>query len=131
MTPVERLIAARQTAKAGCHDEALREFVWFHHHALDVDPSLSGVRRSYALSDWAKLAKDYPPARVALEQIREEHTKAALSDTGDLDAFRDVESINRYLDSSEHTHDLFAAVAAANPALAQRCARYALAAVVA
>ena len=131
MTANERRQAARLAADEGRHEEALREFIWFHHHALETEPSLRGVRLSYALRDWVALASRYPPALVALEQIRDAKSNALLNGDGDLDTFRDVEAINRDLDSVPRTYALFAQIAAANPALAQQCARKAFPALVA
>lgn len=131
MTANERWQAARLAADEGRHEEALREFIWFHHHALETEPSLRGVRLSYALRDWVALASRYPPALVALEQIRDAKSNALLNGDGDLDTFRDVEAINRDLDSVPRTYALFAQIAAANPALAQQCARKAFPALVA
>lgn len=109
----------------------MREYIWFHHHALETEPALQGVRLSYALRDWIALAAKYPPALFALEQICDEKTDALLSGAGDIDAFRDVEAINRNLDSVPRTHTLFGQIAAANVALAQQCASRAFPALVA
>lgn len=131
MTPLDRLDAGRQAADDGRHEDALRDYLWFHEHALETDPALRGVRLSYALRDWTELASGYPPALIALEHVRDAKTDALLHGAGDLDAFRDVESINRHLDSVLHTYTLFAQIAAANPALAQQCAHRAFPSLVA
>ena len=131
MTAHERSQTARLAADEGRHDEVLREYIWFQHHALETEPSLRGVRLSFALNYWMELAAKYPPALVAIELIRDGKTDALLSGTGDLDTFRDVESINCYLNSVPRTHALFANIATTNPLLAQQCAREAFQALIA
>ena len=49
MNARERLHRARTLVGEGHFDEALAEYVWFHHNALAEDPSLRGVRRAFAL----------------------------------------------------------------------------------
>lgn len=131
MNASERLSNARLAADEGRHEEALAEYIWFHHHALETDPALRGVRLSYALRDWTDLAAKFPPALAALEQIRDSKTNALLNGAGDVGLFIDVESINRDLDSVPRTAALFTQIAAANPALAKQCARRAFPALVA
>lgn len=131
MTVHERLHSAQRAANQGRHEEALREYIWFHHHALETEPSLRGVRLSFALAHWIALAAKYPPALAALQQVRDDKTNSLLNGEVDLDTFRDVEAINRDLQSVLATYALFAHIVAANPALAQQCARWAFPALVA
>jgi hypothetical protein len=71
MNPQIRLQNAFTAAGEGRHEEALREYIWFHDHALELEPALYGVRLSFALAYWVELAQDYPAARTALEGIRD------------------------------------------------------------
>src|SRR5712691_4761867 len=52
--PLQTLRDARDAARRGAHAEALEKYLWFHHHALEHRPSLTGVRLSYAISEWVQ-----------------------------------------------------------------------------
>lgn len=131
MTAHERLNAARMAAIEGRHEDALREFIWFHHHALDERPSLAGVRLSYALYYWLDLGQAYPPALQALEEVREQKAQALLRGDGDRNLFLDVSAIDGVKGDSRATHALYLALAERQPALAAECAQLALPAIVA
>lgn len=126
-----RYHAAGELARAGRHEEALREFQWFHEHALEQMPSLAGVRLSYALSAWADLGAAYPPARAALEAVRERDTARLLAGKGDRHLFIDINAIHRALDEPRRTHDLFIELEKIDPELARSCASVALPAIIA
>lgn len=70
MHPTEALTRARAAAAAGRHAEALRDLLWFHEHALDLEPSLYGLRLSFALGAWKDLADVYPPAMAELRAAK-------------------------------------------------------------
>jgi hypothetical protein len=127
----DRLQAARTAAAEGRHAEALTEFIWFHHHALEETRSLYGVRLSFALGYWMELAAVYRPALIALEQIRDEKTEKLLANSGDRDIFHDVASINDVLGTTERTHLLFSKLHSLRPGLAKECATLAMPAIVA
>jgi hypothetical protein len=76
--PNQILNQARADALAGRYEEALAKYLWFHHHALEIRPSLAGVRLSYALQEWRRLGEFYPPAWEALETVRD----ATCGDSG-------------------------------------------------
>jgi hypothetical protein len=126
MDPKDRLQAGRDAADRRDYESALREYVWFHHHALEADPAYAGVRLSYALSDWIALAAHYPPALVELRRIRDEKVRALRAGEGSPDLFHDVSSINEYLHERDATHVLFRELATAQPELARECADVAL-----
>lgn len=125
-----RLNAARMSTLEGRYEEALREFVWFHEQALKEQPALYGVRLSFALGYWIDLAEVYPPARTALEAIRDRKTGVLRVGVGSAPLFADVAAINEYLKCEEETYVLFSELARLHPALAQRCAKSALSAIV-
>ena len=127
----DRLHAAKLMAIEGRHEEALREFIWFHEHALEESPALHGVRLSFALSHWAELGKVYPPARQALEAQRDKQVAALLDGSGGRAAFGDIASINRYLGCSDQTYAVFRALLARDADTAQACSRWAMDAIVA
>lgn len=127
----DRLHAAKLMALEGRHEEALREFVWFHEHALEESPSLHGVRLSFALGHWAELGKVYPPARQALEAQRDKHLAALLDGSGGKAAFHDIASINDHLGCLDQTYQVFLALLARDPDTAQACSRGAMEAIIA
>jgi len=130
MNAHERLNAAKASAREGRFAEALSEYIWFHEHALAEQPSLSGVRLSFALGYWLELAGQYPPARAALQSIRDEKTGRLKQGAEDLELFKDVTAINRELSNDEATYDLFCFINSRNPVFAARCARVATPALV-
>jgi hypothetical protein len=130
MNAQQRLHAARLAAAEGRHEEALREYVWFHEHALQEEPSLYGVRLSFALSYWHELAQVYPPADQALRAIGDRKTKLVESGRTNRELFHDVEAINQYLGLSQDTVRLFNLIDTKHPAFAGECASLALEALV-
>lgn len=126
MIAQERLHAARVGTHEGKYTEALSEYIWFHHNALAEDPALYGVRLSFALSYWMELAEVYPPALVALHEIRD--NKSMHLRNGELDRalFHDVVSINHYLAASSDSAILFELFDSKYPEFAQACASLAL-----
>jgi hypothetical protein len=130
MKAKERYHAARAAADAGRYEEALRDYIWFHDHALEEQPSLYGVRLSYALSDWAELANRYPPALVALKAICDAKSDRLARGDGDRPLFHDVRALNEQLGQQGSTYELFVRLQEANPALAEECADLAMAAIV-
>jgi len=131
MNASERLQAARQMARDGRHEEALRELLWFHHHALEESRALAGVRLSYALYYWLDLGKAYPPAQQALNDLREQKAQTLLRGEGDRALFHDVEAIDDRLGQAGATYELYMALAERYPALAAQCAHLALPSIVA
>lgn len=77
--------------------QAFEDAVWFWEHALEHQPSMSGVRKSFFLSSFIKLASAYPPADQYIEaQI------VALADKlqqGSIDArgYGDLAALRRSL----------------------------------
>lgn len=83
MNAKERYKNAHEAARDGRYEEALREHIWFHDHALAKQPSLYGVRLSYALADWVDFGKVYPPALAALQAVRDAKTVKLQNVDGD------------------------------------------------
>jgi hypothetical protein len=79
---------------------------------------------------WAELAMAYPPARIALREIRDRKVSEILSGAGNRDLFHDVVSINAYAFSDQATYDLFIALRQSSPAVAAEYASLALPAIV-
>src|SRR5205807_1767860 len=108
-------------AAAGHNEEALQRHVWYHNHALEFAPSQSGVRLSFALSDWVELGRRFPKARQALVEIRDRTARELTETRGSFQVFMDVSSINSYLQEEEKTIELFKRLQDKNPALARKC----------
>lgn len=127
---VQVLRDAREAARRGAHAEALEKYLWFHHHALEHSPALAGVRSSYAISEWVKIGKAYPPALEALESIQSNNLRLLKEGSSEFLRFHDFASINRHLGRFELTTTLFAELAERQPEFAQRCFHAALPALV-
>lgn len=106
---------AKRLAQQGEYEAALRKRIWFHEHALEVDPSYYGVRLSYALSDWIDLGRKYPKALATLKRIRKKTASRLLAGETERDLFHDVKSIDRQLGEPEATVALFKKLEAAHP----------------
>jgi hypothetical protein len=128
--PRQVLRDARAFAKSGAYAEALQKYLWFHDNALAHDQAWYGVRLSHALSEWAELGKIYPPARSAMESIRDASVKALREGSLDRDQFHDVESINAVLGHVDQTSALFVEFAQCHREFAGKCFRFALPALI-
>jgi serine/threonine protein kinase len=105
----------------GKYEPALQRHLWYHQHALEIDPAQVGVRLSFALSQWRDLAARYPKARDALVQVRDHALRDFAMGRGSVALFQEISALNRHLNSEEVTLDLFKAIHEREPALAQRC----------
>jgi serine/threonine protein kinase len=132
---------AKTLADQAHYDAALQRQIWYFNHALDCDPSLTGVRLSFALSDWAALGRSYPKARQALVEIRDRDLRVfnegmryprwVRESFGDLpgfsqvekrrrfDLFQDIFSLNLYLENDATNRALVRTLVAKDPQLAQ------------
>ena len=131
MDPRERLTKGQAAAKSGDYETALREYLWFHDHALEFQSSLYGVRLSFALEYWKELGELYPPAMAALRKLRDDKTAALLCGAMDRELFHDVASINECIEEEGATYELFRSLVQSAPLLAQKCASIALDSIVA
>jgi serine/threonine protein kinase len=111
----------KQLAREHQNKEALERFIWFHEHALEYEPSMVGVRLSFALSAWKSLGDVYPPAMKALVDIRDRNIIKLEKGQGNMLLFCDVASINRTLDENDKTLKLFQEIDKYNPTLARDC----------
>jgi tetratricopeptide (TPR) repeat protein len=133
--PDARLLAAQEATEQGRYPEALADFLWFHQHALEYDDALSGVRLSFALMYWLQLAELYPPAKEAMQQVREQAERDVLdqsrTDEERSDAFVDVQALNEQLGVESSTVDLYRTLIEQAPEIADLCASTAFDAVAA
>ena len=105
----------------GKYKEALKRHIWFHNHALEHEPSMYGVRLSFALSYWKQLGEVYTPALTALKKIRDDKTALLEKGKGDFDLFMDVSALNETLGEESKTVDLFKILDRKNNNLAKKC----------
>ncbi|MFO1093722.1 MAG: hypothetical protein U0992_10475 [Planctomycetaceae bacterium] len=68
--PSDILQEAVDDSRDGRSELALTKFLWFHGNALHYEPSLLGVRLSFALSYWLDFASEYKPAMDAYLRVR-------------------------------------------------------------
>lgn len=111
---------ARQDAAEGRLEQAAQKHLWFHEQVLAREPSMAGVRLSFALADWAALARRHPPAMAQLVAVRDR--AAAQVDAGGSRGERalgELIRINTYLRQPESTRDAFARLASREPARAE------------
>ena len=111
------LMEARRLADEGKYEEALQKHLWYHDHALEINPGHSGVRLSFALSDWVALGRMYPKALVALRAIRDEKRAHLLAGKAARDLFEEVASISLYLGEGPSVVGLLKQLLSADPAL--------------
>jgi hypothetical protein len=119
----DALNEARELAREGRFEEALQKHIWYHDHALEINPAHYGVRLSYALSDWVELGRKYPKALDALKAIRDQKAKRLTGGESEhlirghecetRTLFHEVASINHYLGESRATVELFKNIEAA------------------
>ena len=88
---------AKQLRDKGRYEEALQRHLWFHNHALEIDPNHSAVRLSFALSEWERLGRRYPKAKEALIEIRDHNTMEISEGRGFFEMFHETAAINREL----------------------------------
>ena len=107
--PDKVLSEACEDTSAGRYEDALAKHLWFHNEALRYQPSLSGVRLSFALGYWLELAEVYPPAMKELERIRHETRQEILNSNSQKirDLFLDFQGMNRTLQAESETTALF------------------------
>lgn len=127
----EVLQAARRDASEGRLAEAAEKHLWFHEHVLEREPSMTGVRLSFALADWAALARRYPAAMAQLVTARDRAVvQVEAGGLAGQRALNEVVSFNRYLRKPESTRDAFARLAQRDPVVAEQAAPQVLPALV-
>jgi hypothetical protein len=119
--PSKVLREARDLAKYGKYAEALEKYQWLYENLLAYDPTWCGVRNSVALSYWVELGESYPPARLALESVRDTKAKALREGSLERQLFSDVSAINKELDQIGQTSDLFKEISERDQEFAQKC----------
>ncbi len=114
------LAETREMVQQGEYSAALERYLWFHHHVLEHDPHMSGVRLSFALGGWQRLAEVYPPALEAMIETRDQATERLRAGEGNWELFSEVESFNSKLEDDDATVELFKYLHEVQPRLAER-----------
>jgi hypothetical protein len=109
---------AKDFMSKGAYEEALQRHIWYHNHALEIDPAHSAVRLSFALSDWMELARCYPKAKQALVEIRDNKTREIAEGRGYSEMVQEVQAINHELQDDDATYALFKTIREKDPKLA-------------
>jgi len=117
--PQKILQEAEADTRAGRYEDSLAKHVWFHEHALKIQPAQYGVRLSFALSDWVELGKSYPRALEKLKSIRDADSDQIKAGKGTRPLFHDFESINKYCVEQSKTKNVFVWLDTNQPAFAK------------
>ncbi len=117
--PDHVLKEAEAATKASRYKEALEKHVWYHENALRIERSQFGVRLSYALFEWRRLGKYYPPALAKLRSIRDASIQRMYEEGPESDLFADVAALNDVLEEPEKTVEQFRWLDANRPDVAR------------
>lgn len=123
--PQAILREASVDARARRYETALAKHVWFHENALQLQPSMAGVRLSFALSDWERLGREYPPALEKLKSIRDSLEDRVKKGEGIDRGFHDLAAINKTLKEDSRTAESFRQLDSQNPQAARRAFHFA------
>jgi hypothetical protein len=116
--PSQILHEAEADVAAHHNARALAKHLWFYRNALGYEPGLYGVRLSYALNSWHKLASVYPPAMTALVAARDEALITFERSAGARARFHEFVAINAVLGQGSRTREAFIALGERDPARA-------------
>lgn len=105
--PEEIRDEAEADIENGQLDLAAEKYLWYHHNALKYQPSLVGVRLSYALGDWRDLADKYRPALQDMRLVRDRAEESLRTESDDPYAFHDFVALNDVLKEDGRTIELF------------------------
>ncbi len=122
--PQTILNEAQADAQAKRYEIALAKQVWFHENALSLNQGMTGVRLSFALSNWESLGRVYPPALAKLQAIRDGLQERALKGEDLKNGFADLAAINRTLGEDSRTSEAFRALDTLNPKAARMAIFY-------
>jgi serine/threonine protein kinase len=112
---------AKDLMNKGDYEAALQRQIWYFNHALEYDQGQTGVRLSFALSQWVELGRRYPRAKQALLEIRDRDTQQLAAGQGYANLFTDMQAINRELQDEDATYALFKIIREKDPQLAGQC----------
>lgn len=88
-----------ELARSGHPDAALAEYLWCFDEGMVRVSSFTGVRVSFLLGSWGRLAATYPPAKTALIERRDRAQAAFLA--GDASRALDLAALNDALGDTD------------------------------
>jgi hypothetical protein len=98
---------AQADATGGRYADALARHMWFHEHALEVEPAMAGVRLSFALLYWHRLGDQYPPAKAKMVEYRDRARDDVLAGRNVRQAFMDLDALNKELGQRAASAEVF------------------------
>lgn len=115
---------AQLAHQSGDFVNALDFYEYFFDHALDEDPyALYGVRLSYCLDGWAKLAEIFPGANQRLEQ-KKNQALDEFQATKNSEQFHDFYCISKALRQNDTALEVFTSLFADNPKSSEKLTKY-------
>jgi hypothetical protein len=102
------------------YEDALAKHLWVHRESTKHRPAFVGVRGSYAIGDWWRLATRYPPAMDALLKARADAAHDVITQRDVRDGFGDVAAIDRELNDWSETYRLFLLIESRDEAQARK-----------
>lgn len=105
--PMARMQFGNTLAQKGRNAEALSEYLWCFDHGVEADAAFVGVRGSFLLMDIKNLAAKYPPARQALETLRDERQARVSGNSADRQTIQDLIALNGALGQDDKNLAVF------------------------
>ena len=106
--PGDVLDEARRAFDKKDYQLALEKYQWFYENALSIDEAYYGVRLSYCLGEWARLAQEYPNALETLTALKE-RTLSDFKKSHSRQTFHEYASICEYLGCPDEVFENFRA----------------------
>ena len=100
-------------------EACLKDFIWLWEKSLEHRPSFGGVRRSFLLSKFVKLAGVYPPAAQYLDSQVAEFTQQIQVDCATKESVRDLASIYQWQGRNDDTVTVMETLLERQPKLAE------------
>jgi hypothetical protein len=107
--------------------DAAKQHLWFHDNAVRLAPSTAELRLTFALQEWVKLARRYPPALEDLHRVRDAAAERVIALKTDVtEPFLEVVRINEILGEPQSTRRVFAELGQRDETQAARFLLFAL-----
>lgn len=107
--PIAVLNQAMADSATGKLQESAQHHLWFYENAARVAPQTAELRLTFALQEWVKLARRYPPALIDIQRVRNAAARQVLSGTTDIaQPFLEMVRINELLGEAQETCRVYA-----------------------
>jgi hypothetical protein len=128
--PIAVLNQAMADSANGRLQESAQNHLWFYENAARVAPQTAELRLTFALHEWVKLARRYPPALNDLHRIRDAAAEKVLSGSPDIaQPFLEMVRINEMLGEAQETCRVYAQLGERSETTAAQFLLYALPAI--